>query len=145
MSKFGTVSNAASRLSDEAKPRQTLSNPHVSMNVENAGIGCVDPDSPDGNTAQRYSWTIIFSVTKAQRRTERNSVMSSSSSSADPTRLLSDLARETYIAERNDSATNPGPQNSGLVKLNPNSDVPPPTDHGVVEPFWYSFDLTHRR
>jgi oxalate decarboxylase len=71
--------------------------------------------------------------------------MSSSSSSADPTRLLSDLARETYIAERNDSATNPGPQNSGLVKLNPNSDVPPPTDHGVVEPFWYSFDLTHRR
>jgi hypothetical protein len=23
--------------------------------------------------------------------------------------------------------------------------VPPPTDHGVVEPFWYSFDLTHRR
>jgi oxalate decarboxylase len=71
--------------------------------------------------------------------------MSSSSSSADPTRLLSDLARETYNAERNDSATNPGPQNSGLVKLNPNSDVPPPTDHGVVEPFWYSFDLTHRR
>jgi cupin len=32
-----------------------------------------------------------------------------------------------------------------LVKLNPNSDVPPPTDHGVVEPFWYSFDPTHRR
>jgi hypothetical protein len=53
--------------------------------------------------------------------------MSSSSSSADPTRPLSDLARETYNAERNDSATNPGPQNSGLVKLNPNSDVPPPT------------------
>jgi hypothetical protein len=56
-------------------------------------------------------------------------------SSTDPTRLLSDLARETYNVERNDSATNPGPQNSGLVKLNPNSDVPPPTDHGVVEPF----------
>ena len=36
--------------------------------------------------------------------------MSSSSSSADPIRLLSDLARETYNAERNDSATNPGPQ-----------------------------------
>jgi oxalate decarboxylase len=71
--------------------------------------------------------------------------MSPSSSRADPTRLLGDLARETYNAERNDSATNPGPQNSGLVKLNPNSDVPPPTDHGVVEPFWYSFDLTHRR
>jgi oxalate decarboxylase len=23
--------------------------------------------------------------------------------------------------------------------------VPPPTDHGVIEPFWYSFDLTQRR
>ena len=67
------------------------------------------------------------------------------SSSPVPARLLSGLARETYNAERNDSASNPGPQNVGLVKLNPNSDIPPPTDHGVVEPFWYSFDLTHRR
>jgi oxalate decarboxylase len=69
----------------------------------------------------------------------------SSSAKADPTRLLSDLARETYKAERNDSASNPGPRNVNLVKLNANSDVPPATDHGVIEPFWYSFDLTHRR
>jgi oxalate decarboxylase len=69
----------------------------------------------------------------------------SSSPASDPARLLSDLARETYNAERNDSASNPGPQNVGLMRLNPNSDVPPATDHGVVEPFWYSFDLTHRR
>jgi oxalate decarboxylase len=67
------------------------------------------------------------------------------SSASDPTRLFSALALETYKAERNGSASNPGPQNIGLVKLNRNSDVPPPTDHGVVEPFWYSFDLTHRR
>ncbi len=69
----------------------------------------------------------------------------SKSPASDPTLLLGDLARETYNAERNDSASNPGPTNAGLVRLNPNSDVPPPTDHGVVEPFWYSFDLTHRR
>ena len=69
----------------------------------------------------------------------------SSHSASDPAGLLGDLARETYNAERNDSASNPGPQNVGLVRLNPNSDLPPPTDHGVVEPFWYSFDLTHRR
>jgi oxalate decarboxylase len=69
----------------------------------------------------------------------------SSSFSSDLTRLFSSLALETYKAERNESASNPGPQNRGLVKLNPNSDVPPPTDRGVVEPFWYSFDLTHRR
>lgn len=67
------------------------------------------------------------------------------SSSSDPTELLGSLARETDKAERDTSATNPGPQNLGLVKLNPNADVPPPTDHGVVEPFWYSYDLTHRR
>ena len=28
---------------------------------------------------------------------------------------------------------NPGQQNFGLVKLNPNSNMPPPTDHGTVE------------
>lgn len=60
-------------------------------------------------------------------------------------KLFSDLAKGTYDAERDISATNKGPKNAALMTLNPNSDVPPPTDHGVVEPFWYSFDLTHRR
>jgi oxalate decarboxylase len=69
----------------------------------------------------------------------------SSSTAFDTTRLLNDVARETYKAERDDSASDPGPQNFDLAKLNPNSDVPPPTDHGVIEPFWYSYDLTHRR
>lgn len=69
----------------------------------------------------------------------------SARSTHDPVRLLGSLSAETYRAERDDSAGNPGPTNVGLVKLNPNADVPPPTDHGVVEPFWYSFDLTHRR
>ncbi len=68
-----------------------------------------------------------------------------SPTSSDTPQLLDDLAEGTDHAKRNDSASNPGPQNFGLVKLNPNADVPPPTDHGVVEPFWYSFDLTHRR
>jgi oxalate decarboxylase len=68
-----------------------------------------------------------------------------SSRASNPTKVLSALARETYNAERNNSASNPGPQNLALVKFNPNSDTPPPTDHGVIEPFWYSFDLTHRR
>ena len=57
----------------------------------------------------------------------------SSSSTSDPRRLLSDLAQQTYNAEHNDSASNHGPKNVALMTLNPNSDVPPPTDHGVVE------------
>jgi mannose-6-phosphate isomerase-like protein (cupin superfamily) len=28
---------------------------------------------------------------------------------------------------------------------NPNSNFPPPTDHGNIEPVWCSFDLTHKR
>jgi oxalate decarboxylase len=67
------------------------------------------------------------------------------STPADQTSQFGSLAKETYTAERDSSSSDPGPQNHGLVKLNPNADVPPPTDHGVVEPFWYSFDLTHRR
>ncbi|WP_038193202.1 cupin domain-containing protein [Xanthobacter sp. 91] len=62
-----------------------------------------------------------------------------------PTGFYSALAQETATAERNVSASNPGPKNRALMAINPNSDTPPPTDHGVVEPFWYSFDLTHRR
>jgi oxalate decarboxylase len=29
--------------------------------------------------------------------------------------------------------------------VNSNADLSPPTDHRVVEPFWHSLDLTHRR
>ena len=43
------------------------------------------------------------------------------------------------------SFSNPGPENAVLGHLNPNSNTPPPTDHGTVQPFWYSFNLTHKR
>jgi oxalate decarboxylase len=43
------------------------------------------------------------------------------------------------------SFSNPGPDNAVLGRLNPNSNIPPPTDHGTVQPFWYSFNLTHKR
>jgi oxalate decarboxylase len=45
----------------------------------------------------------------------------------------------------NHSADNPGPVNKELQAENGSSNVPPDTDHGDVSPFWYSFDLTHRR
>jgi oxalate decarboxylase len=43
------------------------------------------------------------------------------------------------------SFSNPGPENTVLSHLNPSSNTPPPTDHGTVEPIWYSFNLTHKR
>ncbi|MCU1338595.1 MAG: bicupin, oxalate decarboxylase family [Bryobacterales bacterium] len=53
--------------------------------------------------------------------------------------------QNTRAAERDRSASNPGPENGALLKENPNSNTPPPTDHGDVGPVWYSFDLTHKR
>jgi oxalate decarboxylase len=57
-------------------------------------------------------------------------------------------AQERTDSEKADldhSASNPGPENQPLLDENPNSNLPPPTDHGHVEPIWYSFDLTHKR
>jgi oxalate decarboxylase len=48
-------------------------------------------------------------------------------------------------AEQDHSASNPGPENKPLLDENPNSNFPPPTDHGNIDPVWYSFDLTHKR
>jgi oxalate decarboxylase len=47
--------------------------------------------------------------------------------------------------EMNHSKSNIGPVNQPLLQENPDAFLPPPTDHGDVPPFWYSFDLSHRR
>src|SRR5258706_7727806 len=52
---------------------------------------------------------------------------------------------DTEKAEQDHSASNAGPENEPLLDENPNSNLPPPTDHGNIEPVWYSFDLTHKR
>ncbi|MDO5633236.1 MAG: cupin domain-containing protein [Paracoccus sp. (in: a-proteobacteria)] len=64
---------------------------------------------------------------------------------ADLTRLYGASDRKRYDAMHDTSFSNPGPQNQALMRMNPNSNMPPPTDKGVIQPFWYSFDLTHRR
>jgi oxalate decarboxylase len=51
----------------------------------------------------------------------------------------------TKKAEGDKSASDPGPENTALLKENPNSNTPPATDEGDVGPIWYSFDLTHKR
>jgi oxalate decarboxylase len=48
-------------------------------------------------------------------------------------------------AEHDHSASDPGPENKPLLVENQNSNLPPPTDHGNIEPVWYSLDLTHKR
>src|SRR5271163_936726 len=51
----------------------------------------------------------------------------------------------TQKAEHDHSSSDPGPENKSLLDLNPNSNTPPPTDHGDVVPLWYSFDLVKKR
>jgi oxalate decarboxylase len=60
-------------------------------------------------------------------------------------RALGQTREQVEKGEGNHSASNPGPKNKALQAVNPNSHLPPPTDRGVIEPIWYSFDLVHRR
>jgi oxalate decarboxylase len=51
----------------------------------------------------------------------------------------------TQSAEHDHSSSDPGQENKALLAENPNSNTPPPTDHGDVGPIWYSFDLVKKR
>ena len=54
--------------------------------------------------------------------------------------------RQEQIAGRaGNNASDPGPENKSLLDLNPNSNMPPFTDHGNPGPIWYSFDLAPKR
>jgi oxalate decarboxylase len=53
--------------------------------------------------------------------------------------------QNTRSAEKDHSVNDPGPENKPLLDENPNSNMPPPTDHGDIGPVWYSFDLVHKR
>ena len=58
---------------------------------------------------------------------------------------LAQSAAEIKKGEANHSAGNPGPINRKISEENQDSKTPPFTDRGDVAPFWYSFDLSHRR
>jgi oxalate decarboxylase len=51
----------------------------------------------------------------------------------------------TKAAEHDHSSNDPGQENKPLLDENPDSNTPPPTDHGDMVPLWYSFDLTKKR
>lgn len=48
-------------------------------------------------------------------------------------------------ARHNGSSSNPGPENRLVEEANPNTFLPPPTDHGEAPTFWSSFSSAHRR
>jgi oxalate decarboxylase len=48
-------------------------------------------------------------------------------------------------AEKDRSSSILGPENTVLLKQNPDPNNPPPTDHGDFGAIWYSFDLARKR
>jgi oxalate decarboxylase len=53
--------------------------------------------------------------------------------------------QDTRKAEKDASVSDPAQENKPLLEENPNSNMPPATDHGDIGPVWYSFDLVHKR
>ncbi|MDQ1693573.1 MAG: oxalate decarboxylase [Acidobacteriaceae bacterium] len=52
---------------------------------------------------------------------------------------------EQLAGRTGNSKSDPGPENNALLRENPNSNMPPFTDHGNPGPIWYSFDLAPKR
>jgi oxalate decarboxylase len=52
---------------------------------------------------------------------------------------------ELMAGREGNSQSDPGPENTVLLRANPNSNLPPFTDKGNPHTIWYSFDLTPKR
>lgn len=53
--------------------------------------------------------------------------------------------QKTLQGQRDRSASDPGPENTRVRDAQPDSFVPPATDHGEVPEFWNTFSAAHRR
>jgi oxalate decarboxylase len=53
--------------------------------------------------------------------------------------------QEEVNGRQGNSSSDPGPENKSLLRENPNSNMPPFTDHGNPGPIWFSFDLAPKR
>ncbi len=61
-------------------------------------------------------------------------------------RAVQQSTSDVEKAEHDSSITNPiGPDNAALHEENPDSVLPPPTDHANVKPFKYPFSFSHKR
>ena len=73
------------------------------------------------------------------------SAVFAASALAGVTALRGQERASTQAAEHHHSSSDPGQENKPLLDDNPNSNMPPPTDHGEMVPLWYSFDLVKKR
>jgi len=61
------------------------------------------------------------------------------------TTAMAQSRQESQAGRQGDSPSDPGPENTVLLRENPSANTPPFTDHGNPAPIWYSFDLTAKR
>ena len=59
--------------------------------------------------------------------------------------VMAQTIADTAKAEQDRSANDPGPENLGIRDVNPNTFLPPSTDHGETPTFWNTFSTAHRR
>jgi oxalate decarboxylase len=76
--------------------------------------------------------------------TRRNFIAGGSAGLA-TTALASIAAAQTAVEQKRIPANDPGQNNLPLLKENPSSNDPLPTDRGDTGPIWYSFNLAHKR
>jgi oxalate decarboxylase len=94
------------------------------------------------NTKQ---YDLIVEAFSRRKFLRTGSAVLAASALAGVTALRGQERANTQAAEHDHSSSDPGQENKPLLDENPNSNMPPPTDHGDVVPLWYSFDLVKKR
>src|ERR1700736_5732367 len=93
--------------------------------------------------AKQYA--LIVEAFSRRKFLRTGSAVLAASALAGVTALRGQERANTQAAEHDHSSSDPGQENKPLLDENPNSNMPPPTDHGDVVPLWYSFDLVKKR
>jgi len=93
-------------------------------------------------TAEQYD--VVVESFSRRKFLKTTSAMAAAAMAGLATARAQDRA-STESAEHDHSSSDPGPENKPLLDENPNSNMPPPTDHGDVVALWYSFDLVKKR
>jgi oxalate decarboxylase len=90
-------------------------------------------------------YDVILEALSRRRFLRTSSAVVAMTALTGATALRGQERASTQAAEKDHSSSDPGQENKPLLDENPDSNMPPPTDHGEMVPLWYSFDLVKKR
>jgi oxalate decarboxylase len=90
-------------------------------------------------------YDVILEALSRRRFLRTSSAVVAMAALTGATALRGQERASTQAAEKGHSSSDPGQENKPLLDENPDSNMPPPTDHGEMVPLWYSFDLVKKR